>query len=40
MKTKRNLILIWLLCAMLLQTATCGAQTVTKVAGGGCHSLF
>jgi alpha-tubulin suppressor-like RCC1 family protein len=40
MKTKRNLIQICLLCAVLLQAVTSGAQPVTKVAAGGEHSLF
>jgi len=40
MKTKRNLIQIWLLCAVVLQTVTSGAQPVTKVAAGVYHSLF
>ena len=41
MKTKRNPIQIWLLCAaVLLQAVTSGAQPVTKVAAGGWHSLF
>jgi len=40
MKTKRNLIQIWLLCAAMLQAVTSGAQPVTKVAAGGYHSLF
>ena len=40
MKTQRNLIQIWLLCAAVLQAATSGAQPVTKIAGGGGHSLF
>jgi len=40
-KTKRNLIQIWLLCAaVLLQAVTSGAQPVTKVAAGAWHSLF
>src|SRR6266568_4877062 len=30
----------WLVCAVLLQAVTTGAQTVTRVAGGGFHSLF
>jgi alpha-tubulin suppressor-like RCC1 family protein len=40
MKTRRNLIQIWLLCAAVLPAATSGAQTVTKVAAGESHSLF
>jgi hypothetical protein len=40
MKTKRNLIQIWLLCAAMLQSFTSGAQPVTKIAGGSAHSLF
>ncbi len=36
----RNVIQIWLLCALLLQAVTSGAQPVTRVAGGGGHSLF
>jgi len=40
MKTKRNLIQICLLGAMLLQAATSGAQPVTKIAAGYYHSLF
>jgi alpha-tubulin suppressor-like RCC1 family protein len=43
-KTRRNLIQIWLLCAALstlnLQPSTAFAQPVTKVAGGEFHSLF
>jgi alpha-tubulin suppressor-like RCC1 family protein len=40
MKTKRNLIQIWLLCAAMLQAVTSGAQPVTKVAAGYLYSLF
>ena len=40
MKTKRNLLQIWLLCAAMLQAAGSGAQTVTNIAGGCGHSLF
>ena len=40
MKSKRNLIQIWLLCAAVLPAVTSGAQTLTKVAAGGEHSLF
>src|SRR5260370_6541373 len=40
MNTKRNLIQVGLLCAALLQSATAAAQTVTKIAAGGDHSLF
>ena len=40
MKTKRNLIQIWLLCAAVLQAVTSGAQPVTNVAVGEFHSLF
>jgi alpha-tubulin suppressor-like RCC1 family protein len=36
----RNLIQIWLLCAVLLQALTSGAQPVTQIAAGGGHSLF
>jgi len=36
----RSLIQTWLLCAALLQAVTSGAQTVTKIAAGGGHSLF
>jgi alpha-tubulin suppressor-like RCC1 family protein len=39
-KTKRSLIQIWLLCAVVLQAITSGAQPVTKIAGGYAHSLF
>jgi alpha-tubulin suppressor-like RCC1 family protein len=38
--TRRNLIRIWLLGAVLLQAIASGAQPVTKVAGGWAHSLF
>jgi alpha-tubulin suppressor-like RCC1 family protein len=37
---KRNLIQICLSCAVLLQATTSGAQPVTKISGGGGHSLF
>jgi alpha-tubulin suppressor-like RCC1 family protein len=40
MNTKRNLIKMCLLVAVLLQALTSGAQPVTKVAGGFGHSLF
>ena len=40
MKTRRNLIAIWLLCAAMLQALTSGAQPVTKIAAGADHSLF
>jgi hypothetical protein len=40
MKTKRNLIQICLLCAVVLRAATSGAQPVTKIAARGVHSLF
>jgi alpha-tubulin suppressor-like RCC1 family protein len=40
MKTKRNLIQISMLCAVLLQALTSEAQPVTQIAGGGAHSLF
>jgi Regulator of chromosome condensation (RCC1) repeat len=40
MNTKRSLIQICLLGALLLQAFTSGAQTATKIAGGGYHSLF
>ncbi|MGD0251849.1 MAG: Ig-like domain-containing protein, partial [Verrucomicrobiota bacterium] len=40
MKTKRNLIQICLLCAVLLQAVSSGAQPVTKITGGEYHSLF
>ena len=40
MKTKRNLIQLCLLGAMLLQAASSGAQPVTKIAAGGFHNLF
>ena len=40
MKTKRNLIQIWLLCAAVLQAVTSEAQPVTKIAAGYGHSLF
>ena len=40
MKTKRNPIQIWLLCAAVLQAVTSGAQPVTKIAAGYGHSLF
>ena len=40
MKTKRNVIQIWLLCAAVLQAVTSGAQPVTKIAAGHSHSLF
>ena len=40
MKTRRNLIQIWLLCAAVLQAVTSGAQPVTKIAAGYGHSLF
>jgi len=40
MKPRRNLIQICLLCVLMLQAFTSGAQPVTKVAGGQWHSLF
>src|ERR1035441_4770459 len=40
MKTKRNLIQLCLLGAVVLQAATSGAQPVTKIAVGEEHSLF
>src|ERR1039457_2049789 len=40
MKTRRNLIQTWLLCAALLQALTSEAQPVTKIAAGGSFSLF
>ena len=40
MKTKRNRIQIWLLCAVVLQAVTGVAQPVTGIAGGYDHSLF
>ena len=40
MKIKMNLIRICLLCAVLLQATTSGAQPVTKICGGEYHSLF
>jgi alpha-tubulin suppressor-like RCC1 family protein len=40
MKTPRNLVQICLLCAVLLQVLTIGAQPVTKIAAGDLHSLF
>ena len=40
MKTKGNLIPIWLLSAAMLQAVTSGAQPVTKIAAGVEHSLF
>ena len=40
MKTKRNFFQTGLLCAVVLHTFTSGAQTVTKIAAGGNHSLF
>jgi hypothetical protein len=40
MKTRRNLIQIWLLCAAMLQALTSGAQPVTKVAAAANNSLF
>jgi alpha-tubulin suppressor-like RCC1 family protein len=36
----RNLIQIWLLCVLMLQPLTSGAQPVTKIATGQYHSLF
>jgi hypothetical protein len=39
-KAKRNLVQIFLLCAVLLQVLTSEAQPVTKVATGADHSLF
>jgi alpha-tubulin suppressor-like RCC1 family protein len=40
MKTKRNLIQIWLLCVLMLQALTSEAQPVTQIAAGQWHSLF
>jgi alpha-tubulin suppressor-like RCC1 family protein len=40
MKTKRNPIQIWLLCAAVLQAVTSGAQPVIKIAAGYGHSLL
>src|ERR1039457_2679669 len=40
MKARRNLIQIWLLCVLMLQALTSGAQPVTQIAGGYDHSLF
>jgi hypothetical protein len=40
MKTKRNLIQICLLCAVLFQAAASGAQTVTKIAAGQSTACF
>src|SRR5208282_3764822 len=39
-KTKRNLIHVWLLGAVVLQALTSEAQTVTRVAAGYAVSLF
>jgi len=40
MKDIRNLIQIWLLCAVMLQALTSGAQPVTQIAAGNSYSLF
>jgi alpha-tubulin suppressor-like RCC1 family protein len=40
MKAGRNQIQTCLLCALMLQALTSGAQPVTKIAGGAGHSLF
>ena len=40
MRLGRNPIQICLLCAAMLQAATCGAQPVTNIAAGYYHSLF
>jgi len=40
MRTKCNLIQIWLLCAAMLPAVAYGTQPVTKLAAGGDHSLF
>jgi alpha-tubulin suppressor-like RCC1 family protein len=40
MKTRRNLLQIWLLCVVMLQALTSGAQPVTNIAAGAWHSLF
>jgi alpha-tubulin suppressor-like RCC1 family protein len=40
MKARINLIPIWLLCALMLQALTSGAQPVTTIAAGYDHSLF
>jgi alpha-tubulin suppressor-like RCC1 family protein len=39
-KTKRNLIRIWLTGVVLLHVMTIGAQTVTRITAGFYHSLF
>jgi len=39
-KSRRNLIQTWLLCAALLQALNSGAQPVTTIAAGHAHSLF
>jgi alpha-tubulin suppressor-like RCC1 family protein len=40
MKTRRNPIQIWLLCAVITQAFTGAAQPVIKVAAGNLHTLF
>ena len=40
MKLKPTLVQIWLLCAVMMQAVTSGAQPVTQLAAGGEHSLF
>jgi alpha-tubulin suppressor-like RCC1 family protein len=40
MKTKRNLLQVWLLCAAVLSVVTCEAQPATKIAARSSHSLF
>jgi alpha-tubulin suppressor-like RCC1 family protein len=40
MKARRNLIQICLVCAIILQALTTGAQPVTQIAAGELHSLF
>ena len=40
MKTPHGLKLICLLCVLVPQAITSGAQTVTKIAAGGGHSMF
>jgi alpha-tubulin suppressor-like RCC1 family protein len=39
-KTRRNLIQTWLLCAALLPAVVGGAKPVIKIAAGDMHSLF
>jgi alpha-tubulin suppressor-like RCC1 family protein len=40
MKTRRNLLQIWLLCVLMLQALTSEAQPVTQICAGYAHSVF